>query len=628
MKTNIKFIGNKSIHTPNHYHNCSLQTCIDYCNSKTVLAIDTETEGFDFLNHRMTMFQIGDADVQFIIDTREISIPDLKPIIENPEITKILHNAKFDYKFIKRWARADLVCIYDTMLQEKILNCGKQVSVSLAKTLKRRFDITLSKEARSSFLELQGKAFTETQIKYGALDVIYLLAIREQQLKEIHSLQLVDLSNLENEVVKVFAEIEYEGILLDQTKWLELSKENTNKTIESIKILDEDVINHPQLQEYNLPTQGDLFSENVKKTYINWNSPLQVLRLFQHMIPKLEDVNGKNLLKYKKNAIIKRYIQYKEQAKLTAAYGEQFFKYLNKADGKIHTNFSQILDTGRVSSSKPNMQQIPGNNIYRNCFLAPEDWVFVSSDYSSQELNVIAYGSQDPVWLQALQKGQDLHSVCAELVYGEQWTNAAEDDCNYLLAKGKCNCPQHKKLRTNVKTVNFGLAYGMGPKKLAETIEVSMTDAKALITKYFKAFPAIKGFLKKLGEFGVKNGYIRTFKPFKRRRWFDNWYPKMYSDKGAEFGSIERASKNTPIQGSSADMTKLALIYIYNKIKKDNLPVKIIMTVHDQIDTICEETYAEEWKGIMTELMEQAARVVIPNGLLTADTNISKTWEK
>ena len=107
------------------------------------------------------------------------------------------------------------------------------------------------------------------------------------------------------------------------------------------------------------------------------------------------------------------------------------------------------------------MQQIPATNEYRNCFVAPEGYVFVSSDYSSQELNVIAYGSQDPVFLKALQNNEDLHSVCAELVFGDVWNKAAEPDCDYVLKREKCNCSAHKKLRTQVKTINFGLAYGM-----------------------------------------------------------------------------------------------------------------------------------------------------------------------
>ena len=123
---------------------------------------------------------------------------------------------------------------------------------------------------------------------------------------------------------------------------------------------------------------------------------------------------------------------------------------------------------------------------------------------------------------------------------------------------------------------------------------------------------------------------IKTFPPYRRKRWFPTWYPKMWDSITAkmELGSIERASKNTPIQGASADMTKLALIYIRNHIRKFNLPVKIVMTVHDQIDTICKVDYADDWKYQMTELMEQAALKVVTNGLLKADTNISKSWEK
>ncbi len=151
-----------------------------------------------------------------------------------------------------------------------------------------------------------------------------------------------------------------------------------------------------------------------------------------------------------------------------------------------------------------------------------------------------------------------------------------------------------------------------------------------MIDKNFDAFPAIGGFLDKLGTFGKKYGYIKTFPPYNRRRWFPTWYPRIYQEKSQAFelGSIERASKNTPIQGASADMTKKALILIRDFIKLHNAPVKIVMTVHDQVDTICKEDYAQEWVVEMTRLMEQAALEVVTNGLLKADTNISKSWEK
>jgi DNA polymerase-1 len=336
------------------------------------------------------------------------------------------------------------------------------------------------------------------------------------------------------------------------------------------------------------------------------------------------------MYKYRfKHDIIDTYIKYKEAMKLCTSYGHKFFDNLS-SDNKIHTNFHQILDTGRVSSSKPNMQQIPAKNAFRNCFVAPEGWSFVSADYSSQELNVIAFGSKDPVWLKALEEGQDLHSTCAELVYGDEWTNAAEDNCLYNMNKWKCKCKKHKKLRTNVKTINFGLAYGMGPNKLSDTLNISMERSQELIKKYFKAFPAIKGFLDKLGNYGKKYGYIKTFPPYNRKRWFTNWYPRIWDNKSAsmQLGSIERASKNTPIQGASADMTKRALVLMRDHIKKYELDVKLVMTVHDQIDTICINNYKDIWAEDMKKLMEQAALEIVTNGLLKAEVTIDKCWTK
>lgn len=598
----------------------TIQECQAYCESKTVLGVDTETEGFDFTCKKLIMFQIGDRDRQYVIDTRVVDISPLKEILESNKIVKVLHNAKFDYKFIKKWAGISLEEIYDTFLAERVINCGKQdYGYSLSRCVERYIGHTLDKETRNKFIGLKGQPFTVDQITYGANDVVYLLDIREKQLVKIHSLELQQVTRLENAVVKVFAEIEYEGLDIDKDKWTVMAEANVKLAHEQAIKLDDMVLEHDLLQHYRVPVQVDMFApiEEVRHTHINWGSPSQTLELFRNLIPDLEDVNGKKLNKYRyKHKLIDEYIRYKERTKLANAYGTKFFNYVN-SDGKVHTNFSQILDTGRVSSSKPNMQQIPSDNTFRNCFVTEPGWVFVSSDYSSQELNVIAYGSQDPVWLDALQKGLDLHGVCADLVFEDKWRNADADE--------------KKKLRTQIKAINFGLAYGMGPFKLADTLQISKQEAEALIEKYFTEFPNIRDFLQILGTFGTRNGYIRTFKPFKRRRWFDSWYPKMWNDRSKmmELGSIERASKNTPIQGSSADMTKLALIYIHREIQESwSNNVKIVMTVHDQIDTICKQEVADAWAVKMTELMEKAAKVIIPNGLLKADTNISQTWEK
>ena len=611
----------------------TIQDVVDYCATKTVLGVDTETEGFDFTCKKMIMFQIGDEHQQFVIDTRFVSIEPLRDILESKDIVKIFHNAKFDYKFIKRWANIECEGIYCTFLVERIISCGRHIGYGLKDLCKRYLNVELNKEVRNQFIGLTGQAYRDDQIVYGAKDVEYLCKIRVLQLPTIEKYKLENVVELENNAVLAFADIEYNGIDIDRDKWEVIARASEQEALDMRDNLDQLVLDSPSLSEF-VPShiQGNLFmdKEELRKLELKWSSPTQVLKVFRKLVPKLEDVNGKKMFKYRRqHKLIDKYVKYKEKMKLATSYGKEFFKFVSN-DGKIHTQFNQILDTGRVASKRPNMQQIPADNKFRNCFLAPRGWCFVSSDYSSQELNVIAFGSKDPVWIDALEKGQDLHSVCADLVYGQEWVDTAEVDCNYMKNKSKCKCPKHAKLRTNVKTINFGLAYGMGPHKLADTLSISIADAESLINKYFEAFPSIGGFLDKLGSFGKKYGYIKTFPPYNRRRWFPNWYPRIYKDKSQAFelGSIERASKNTPIQGASADMTKKAMILIREYIKAHNVPVKMVMTVHDQVDTVCKIEYAEEWVTRLTELMEQAALEVVTNGLLKADTNISKSWEK
>jgi DNA polymerase I-like protein with 3'-5' exonuclease and polymerase domains len=627
----IYTVGNTAF--VSNFTECTIEYVVEYCKIKKVLGVDTETEGLDFTCKKMIMFQIGDKETQFVIDTRYISIEPLREILENKNIIKIFHNAKFDYKFIKKWSGITCQGVYDTFLVELVNTCGKSIGYALKDLCKRYFNIELNKDIRNKFVSLNGKPFDNNQIVYGAKDVEYLCKIRELQLPVTEKYRLQNVVNLENEVVLAFADIEYNGLNLDKEQWNSIEVESMNNAEMLMINLDQMIIENFSLKKFIYKyVQTDIFKPvtDLRKVNVKWTSPKQVLEVFQILIPKLDNVNGKEIYKYRfKFPIINEYIKYKEAMKLYTSYGDKFLKNLS-SDNKIHTNFHQILDTGRVSSSKPNMQQIPADNKFRNCFTAPPGWKFVSADYSSQELNVIAFGSKDPVWIEALKKGEDLHSTCAELVYGDKWMNSGESNCAYFRNKVKCNCSTHKKLRTNVKTINFGLAYGMGPNKLADTLNININDAKILISKYFETFPAIKGFLEKLGNFGKKFGYIKTFPPYNRRRWFTNWYPKIWTYRSAtmELGSIERASKNTPIQGASADMTKRALVLMRNHIKEFDIPVKLVMTVHDQIDTICENHYVETWAFKMQELMEEAANEIVTNGLLKAEVTVNNCWTK
>lgn len=379
---------------------------------------------------------------------------------------------------------------------------------------------------------------------------------------------------------------------------------------------------------------------------INWNSVPQALPLLQVIHPRLRDLSEESLANMS-HPIFLDLAEYKDSLKLITTYGETFLEKHVEPDGKVRTSFNQIVSTGRVSSSKPNMQNIPAKEsvgtIYRNAFVCKDDEVFGDSDYTGQELAIIAHISKDPVWFKAITEGKDLHSVCAELVYGKKWLEAKSDGCAYykmeggVPAKQKCKCPGHKSLRNSVKSINFGLAYGMSKFKLSAETRSTVQEAQTLIETYFKTFPKIGATLSFLGNFGVQNGYIQTISPYFRKRWFPFWKfargrigSHLAGQYDATLGTIERASKNQPIQGTAADMMKVAMVLVRRYIYDNNLQdkVRIVAQVHDQLTTICKKEVADEWKTAFDGLMQEAARVFIPSGILKAETNITPVWTK
>jgi DNA polymerase I-like protein with 3'-5' exonuclease and polymerase domains len=391
---------------------------------------------------------------------------------------------------------------------------------------------------------------------------------------------------------------------------------------------------------------------------INWNSVDQVLPLIQVVDPRLKNMNEDSMGKFS-HPIGLDIEHYKERLKLLSTYGEAFLEHIDP-DGLVRTSFNQIVTTGRVSSSDPNMQNVPAKEFvgmrYRNCFKPLPGYKFVSSDYVSQELVCIAYITQDKLWQDALRKGQDLHSVACELVFAStknpyhiSWKHAAEKDCAYYKpvrnekgqiesAKMKCKCPKHKVMRDACKNINFGLAYGMSEYRLAAMLRISVPEARALIQDYYKAMPAIGKTMTFLGNFGLKHGYIQTMAPFFRKRWFPDWaIENRFLDEhmagvryNKRLSSIEKAAKNQPIQGTSADITKVAICMVMWELDEKNLhdTVKLVLQVHDQLDTVARDDYAEQWKPRLTEIMEDAAKLIITNGLLKAETTITDVWSK
>ena len=400
------------------------------------------------------------------------------------------------------------------------------------------------------------------------------------------------------------------------------------------------------MEEYLMKYHRDYLVENellllAGSVQINWNSQVQVLSLLKIVEPKLKSLSAEDVAKCL-HPIFKDLEEYKDSLKLLSTYGETFIEKYTEPDGMVRTNYNQVVSTGRVSSLRPNMQNIPSKehleNRYRNAFIWKPGFTFVDSDYAGQELCCIADMAKDPVWFEAIKRNEDLHSVTASMVFGSKWKDGVEDTCVFESTKQKCKCKKHKSMRTATKTVNFGLAFGMSEFKLSSTIDITVKEAKTLIGQYFRTFPKIKQLLEFLGNFGVKNGYIITKGPYFRRRSFPYWHlSKSFIQEHIEgitynsaLGSVERQSKNLPIQGLAANMTKLAMWLTYKWIRDNNYVdrINILLQVHDQITTVCEDELTEMWTKKLDDLMVEAGLIILPSGIQKADTQSSSYWTK
>jgi DNA polymerase-1 len=624
------------------YEENTVENCLKYFENHKSIQLDTETQGKNPHSKRILSLQLGDKYNQFVIDCRKINILEFKSLIENKII--LGHNLKFDYKFLKHNGITLNKC-YDTMLVECVLYCGyDKWGYGLDKLAKRYLDVTLDKSTRGEFFRLKDEPFNTEQILYAAKDVKYLHDIAEKQYERVRKYNLEYCINLENEVFKALADIEYNGMILNKDKWVSNTKNFKNELIQLENKLDNIIENDSKLSKF-VPKyiQGNLFDEPERILTINYASPLQIKDICNTLGYDIDSTNDRELTKLvNEHEFFKVLQDYREIAKIISTYGENFLNYINPNTNKVHTSFWQILNTGRVSSGSkednaPNLQNIPAKNIFRNCFEARPGFLWVSIDYSGQELNLMADGSGEEGFIDVLNSGEDLHCYAGSMMFKKTITKA------------------DKELRNKAKTINFGKPYGMGPPKLADTLQIPLEEAIQLFEEYGKAFPKLNQWLEKQAKLGLTRGYSETFAPCKRKR----FYPELeeipqlreqakYLIKGSEEskaiwkkilqteGQVQRNSMNSPIQGSGADITKEALIGVrdlintYNRIYGDEKGdvAYLICTVHDAIDVEVREDLAEQFAKDMEEVMINAGNKYVSKVQMKVDTTITKEWVK
>lgn len=629
----IYFIGNNSLVENGNYKNCTVEFCLNYFKDKEYIAVDTETKGKDWNIKKILCIQIGDKFNQFVIDVRTISILRFKDLLESKIC--LLHNAKFDYKFLKK-AGIILDKIYDTMIVEAVLYCGyEKYGYSLANLCDRYLKITLNKDTRGEFFKVEEQEFTTEQILYAARDVEHLHDIRELQLIKVKEFDLEYCVNLENEVIKALADIEYNGMYLNPDKW----KQNTlnfSKELQDCKDKLDLIVKQSKELESLVPKtiQGNLFGIVERDLTINYSSPTQIQKIFKLLGFTVDSTNDRELQKLvSKHEFFQELQNYRGLSKIISTYGEAFLRYINPNTNRVHTSFWQVLNTGRVSSGSkddnaPNLQNLPADNKFRNCFEARKGFKWISIDYSGQELRLMADASNESGFIDVLNRGEDLHCYAGSMMFKRPVTKADKD------------------LRNKAKTINFGKPYGMGPPKLADTLGISIEEANSLFDEYAKAFPKLNSWLKSQGVFAKQNKFSRSFYPCKRRRWYPDMNIAEELRKTAQKGNkevwreiltiegqTERNGGNQPIQASGADICKEALVEVRNLIIRYNTIYNeevayLICTVHDAIDVEVREDLSEQFAKEMEKLMVECGNKYVTKVKMEVDTTITDFWQK
>lgn len=661
--------GQQSMFSPAGYSLATVEESLTYLKTLDIIGFDTETMGLDPFTKPLLSMQLGDETKQYVVDCKTIDPKLYKDILESKML--IMHNAKFDLRYLFYYGIVPTK-IYDSFLMERVLTTGiDTVRRSLDAVVYKYCKIELDKTVRGS---IHREGLSTRVIKYAANDVKYLHQVKRKQEVALAENNLTRTASLDNEFVIVLAYIEFCGFYMNPQDWRKKCEED-KKDLEAVKQkLDQFILENPDKYPDYIDNQLDLFAAGVS-TKINWASSKQVISFMQSLgVDTLTKDKDTGMYKHsvdkkvlgpqkKKHPIISTYIEFTEHQKVVSTYGENWFDYINPVTKRIHSNYTQIMNTGRLSSGQkgdkkrgipqmPNMQNIPSDKRTRGCFQSQPGNVLIVSDYSGQEQIVLANKSLDPDLLYFYSQGLgDMHSFVASKIFPEL-SSLTLDEIK----------EQHKDKRQIAKGAGFAINYGGTGMTISQNLSISMEEGEKVYQEYFKAFPGLANYFKQEKQKALSLGYIE-FNPISRRKcyipfwedykrlhddiyntvgfWDDYKHHKnedseefreIYKPKVREYfmkkGDIERMSLNYPIQGSSADITKLAGIYFFRYLVENNLVFKVLMpnVVHDEWIVEAPESMADAIKDKLQECMETAGDVFCKVVKLKADPVITKYW--
>jgi len=576
---------------------------IDKIKQYKYVAFDTETTGIDPLTAELVgmSFALEEGEAYFvpIPSNKEEAIRKaglFKEVLESPDILKIGQNIKFDMNVIKKYGIRTAGPIFDTLVAHYLLNPEYRHNLDyLAETYLNYKTVHIEE-----LIGAKGKnQLNMRQVPLGALvdyaaedaDItLRLKSLFEKQISKNNFTEL--LYDIELPLVNVLADMEEAGVRLD-TAALKQSSIGLTQYLQEI----EKSVYELAGTEFNISSPkmvGEVLFDRLKIVEKSKKTKTGQYTTGEDVLENLKS----------KHPVVEKILEYRKIKKLLSTYIDALPTLISPIDGKVHTTYNQtITATGRLSSTNPNLQNIPirdeeGKEI-RKAFIPDENCLFLSADYSQIELRIMAHLSEDKNMIDAFLSGKDIHASTAAQIYNIPIDKVSRD------------------MRRKAKTANFGIIYGISVFGLSEQLRIPRSEAKELIDGYFATYPSVKEYMDKSIEKARQNGYVETI--FHRKRFL----PDINSRNAIVRGYAERNAINAPIQGSAADIIKVAMNRIHRHFQEEQLRSKMIMQVHDELNFNVFSDELDKVKEIVVYEMENAAQLKVP---LIADCGVGNNW--
>ena len=593
--------------TPHEYKHVEkedeIKQLCDYFLTKEILSLDTETTSLSPIDAELVglSFSVKENEAFYVPvpadqgEARKI-VDLLRPVYENEKILKVGQNLKYDYEVLMKYGVRLAGKMFDTMLAHYVIqpelrhNMDYLAEIYLNyKTIHIDELIGPKGKNQKNMRDLRPQDVYE----YAAEDADVTLKLKnklEGELKKYGAEELF--YNIEMPLMPVLAEMEMNGVTID-TQSLADTSDVLTKRIEEVEKEIYELAGAP----FNIASPRQVGEVLFDKLQIVEKAKKTKTGQYVTNEEVLQSLKGKH-------KIVEAILEHRGLKKLLGTYIDALPKLINARTGHIHTSFNQATTaTGRLSSSDPNLQNIPvrgeeGKEI-RKAFIPEPGCLFFSADYSQIELRVMAHLSGDENMIEAFREGHDIHAATAAKIYKEEMGNVTRDQ------------------RTKAKRANFGIIYGITVFGLAERLEISRDEAKMLIEGYFETFPKVKEYMEKAKEQARNQGYVET--QFHRRRYLAD----INSANATVRGFAERNAINAPIQGTAADIIKVAMIRIYNRFRAEGIRSKMILQVHDELNFSVYPEEKEKVEQIVLEEMQNAFPMQVP---LVADCGWGNNW--